>query len=155
MRNDSTDEDQKKIIEQFIQVQNNVAQVNLILKRYDLCLNAVENVFKFDRKNIKALFRQGKSLFELGQYDQCQLPLKTILQLDPNHSDKDQILKMISTAEQKLANYQQNEKEIYRRMFQSTPSTTTTTTTATTTTTNGSITNSSKAKTRRNLVLVR
>lgn len=151
MRNDSTDEDQKKIIEQFIQVQNNVAQVNLILKRYDLCLNAVENVLKFDRKNIKALFRQGKSLFELGQYDQCQIPLKTILQLDPNHSDKDQILKMISTAEQKLANYQQNEKEIYRRMFQSTPSPTS----SSSTTTNRSMTNSSKPKTRRNLVLVR
>jgi len=33
---------------------------------------------------------------------------------------------MISICENKLANYQKNEKEIYRRMFQSPPTTTTT-----------------------------
>ena len=151
MRHDSNDEERKRVVDQFIQVQNNVAQVNLTLKRYDLCLNAVENVLRVDPTNIKALFRQGKSLFELGQYDRCQTPLKTILQLDPNHSDRDQINKMIAFAEQKLANYKQNEKDIYRRMFQGSTSPTTTTTSATTTTTGAAAT----SKTPRKIVLVR
>ena len=151
LRHDSAEEDRQKIVDQYIQVQNNVAQVNLNLKRYDLCLNAVENVLRIDRTNIKALFRQGKSLFELGQYDRCQTPLKTILQLDSNHPDREQISKMISFAEQKLINYKQNEKDICRRMFQSNNASPTTTTS--TTTTNGPPATTSKAP--RKIVLVR
>jgi len=117
--------------DRYIQVENNVAQVNLHLNKYQDCLNAVENVLKHDPKNIKALFRKGKALFELGKYDQAIQPLKLIKQIQRGNSntssDQEKINEMIQTCESKMANYQKNEKEIYRRMFQ--PATTTTTTT--------------------------
>ena len=79
----------------------------------------MENVLKYESKNVKALFRQGKALFQLGKFDEVILPLKRILQIQSNHPDKEQIMQMIQSAEHKVALYQQNEKEIYRRMFQS------------------------------------
>jgi len=127
----SFDQNQKSIlIDRFIQVQNNVAQVNLLLNRYQACLNAVDNVLKYDSKNIKALFRQGKALFELGNYEQAIQSLKLFRQIQKGNSnvgpDNEKANEMISICENKLANYQKDEKEIYRRMFQ--PTTTTTTT---------------------------
>jgi FK506-binding protein 8 len=129
----SSDESQRSILnDRYIQVQNNVAQVNLHLNKYDACLTAVENVLKHDPKNVKALFRQGKALFELGTYDQAIQPFKLFTQIQRGNSsagsDKDKVIEMISICETKLANYQKNEKEICRRMFQPTTTTTTTTT---------------------------
>ena len=122
------DQNQKSIlIDRFIQVQNNLAQVYLLSNKYEDCLNSVDNVLKCDPKNIKALFRKGKALFELGKYDQALQPLKLFLQIQKGNSntsaDTDKANEMISVCENKLANYQKNEKEIYRRMFQ--PPTTT------------------------------
>jgi FK506-binding protein 8 len=118
---------QSILIDKFIQVQNNVAQVNLLLNRYQACLNAVENVLKYDPKNVKALFRQGKALFELGKYDQAIQPLKLFTQIQKGNSnigaDNEKANEMISICENKLAKYQKNEKEIYRRMFQQTTTT--------------------------------
>lgn len=125
----SYDQNQKTIlIDRFIQVQNNLAQVYLLLNKYEDCLNAVDNVLKYDSKNIKALFRKGKALFELGKYDQAIQSLKLFIQIQKRNSntpsiDNDKANEMISICENKLAKYQKNEKEIYRRMFQ--PTTTT------------------------------
>jgi len=121
----SFDQNQKSIlIDRFIQVQNNLAQVYLLLNKYEDCLNAVDNVLKCDSKNIKALFRKGKALFELGKYDQAIQSLKLFIQIQKTNSnttvDSEKANEMISICENKLANYQKNEKEIYRRMFQST-----------------------------------
>jgi tetratricopeptide (TPR) repeat protein len=121
----SFDQNQKKdFIDKFIQVENNLAQVYLLLNKYDDCLNAVDNVLKYDSRNIKALFRKGKALFELGKYDQAIQSLKLFIQIQKGYSqtsiDNDKANEMISICENKLANYQKNEKEIYRRMFQPT-----------------------------------
>jgi FK506-binding protein 8 len=128
----SCDENQRLILnDHYITVQNNVAQVNLHLDKYDACLHAVENVLKHDPKNVKALFRQGKALFKLGTYDKAIQPLKLLAQIQRGNStpdlEKDKVNEMISVCENKLANYQKNEKEIYRRMFQPPPPTTTST----------------------------
>jgi len=83
------------------------------------------------QKNVKALFRQGKALYELGKYDQAIQPLKVFTLIQKGNSnvgiDNDKANEIITICENKLANYQKNEKEIYRRMFQSPPPTTTTT----------------------------
>jgi FK506-binding protein 8 len=126
----SFDESQRSILnDRYIQVQNNIAQVNLFLNKYQPCLNAVENVLKYDPRNVKALFRQGKALFELGKYEQAIQSLKLFIQIQKENStvgiDNDKANEMISISENKLANYQKSEKEIYRRMFQSPPTTTT------------------------------
>jgi hypothetical protein len=75
--------------------------------------------------NIKALFRQAKALIDLGNYDHAIQPLKFLLQNSNNDIEKDKVKEMLNLCETKLAKYQQNEKEIYKRMFQSKPSTTT------------------------------
>ncbi|CAF3445624.1 unnamed protein product [Rotaria socialis] len=118
----SFDENQRLILnDRYIQVENNVAQVNLLLKNYDVCLNAVENVLKHDPNNVKALFRQGKAFFQLGLYDKAIPPLKLFMQIQKGNSnatvDKEKVTEMIQTCENKLAHYEKSEKEIYQRMF--------------------------------------
>jgi tetratricopeptide (TPR) repeat protein len=124
----SSDADKSLLISRYIQVQNNVAQVNLQLNQFELCLIAVENVLRHDKRNIKALFRQGKALFELGKYEQAVQPLKSFLQSQRHNAssqpDKDKVTEMIQICETKLANYQKSEKEICRRMFTAAGSTT-------------------------------
>ena len=116
------------VIDRFIQVQNNLAQVYLLLNQYEQCLDAVQHVFKHEPNNVKALFRQAKALFELGNYDQAVPPLKFLLQSPNGETDKEKVNEMMKICQSKLAKYQQNEKEIYRRMFQpvSTPTPTVT-----------------------------
>jgi len=110
------------LIDRYIQVENNLAQVYLLNNKYEECLNAVNNVLKYDSNNIKALFRQGKALIELGNYDHAIQPLKFLLQNQKNENiEREKIKEMLNLCETKLAKYQKNEKEIYRRMFQSKP----------------------------------
>jgi tetratricopeptide (TPR) repeat protein len=112
-------------------VQNNLAQVYLLLNQYEPCLDAVQHVFNHEPNNIKALFRQAKALFELGRYDQAVSPLKFLLQSPNGETDKEKVKEMLTICQSKLAKYQQNEKEIYRRMFQPVSTPTTTVTSAT------------------------
>jgi FK506-binding protein 8 len=107
--------------DRYIQVQNNLAQVYLLNNQYEQCLGAVNDVLKYDSKNIKALFRQAKALFELGNYDQAIQPLKLLLQNPSKDVEKDKVSEMLNICETKLAKYQKNEKEIYKRMFQPKP----------------------------------
>ncbi|CAM4818154.1 unnamed protein product [Rotaria magnacalcarata] len=115
--------------EQYIQVQNNLAQVHLLNNQFDQCLDAVNEVLKHDPKNIKASFRQAKALFELGNYDQTIPILKLLLQSQNNDVERDKINDMLNICKTKLEKYKKNEKEICRRMFSSPSSTTTTITT--------------------------
>ena len=120
--NGSSESDEKVLIDQYIQVENNLAQVNLHLNRYESCLSAVGNVLRHDPSNVKALFRQGKALFEMGKYDQALQPLKFLLELhreNPSlNCDRSKVNELIQICQSKLANYEKKEKEIYRRMFQ-------------------------------------
>ncbi len=124
---DEEDNQSSILIDRYIQVQNNLAQVYLLNNKYEECLNAVNNVLKYDSNNIKALFRQSKALIELGNYDHAIQPLKLLLQNPNKDIEKDKVRDMLNLCETKLAKYQKNEKEIYKRMFQSKPTTTTTT----------------------------
>jgi tetratricopeptide (TPR) repeat protein len=118
------DKQESVLIDRYIQVQNNLAQVYLLTNQYEQCLEAVNNVFRHEPKNIKALFRQARAIFELGNYDQALQPLKLLLQIQNADVDKEKVIEMLKVCETKLAQYQKNEKEIYRRMFK--PTTTTT-----------------------------
>ncbi|CAF1038675.1 unnamed protein product [Adineta steineri] len=106
-------------IDRYIQVQNNLAQVHLLNNQYQQCLEAVNDVLKHDPNNIKALFRQAKALFELGNYDEVIQALKLLLQNPSKDVEKDKVNEMLNICETKLAKYQKNEKEIYKRMFKS------------------------------------
>jgi tetratricopeptide (TPR) repeat protein len=109
------------LIDRYIQVENNLAQVYLLNNKYEECLNAVNNVLKYDSNNIKALFRQGKALIELGNYDHAIQPLKFLLQNQNQNIEREKVKEMLNFCETKLAKYQKTEKEIYKRMFQSKP----------------------------------
>jgi len=107
------------LIDRYIQVQNNLAQVYLLNNQYEQCLNAVNSVLKYDTNNIKGLFRQAKALIELGNYEQAIQSLKLLLQNPDKDIEKEKIKEMLNYCETKLAKYEKNEKEIYKRMFQS------------------------------------
>ena len=118
----SEDEDEAQssiIINRYIQVQNNLAQVYLLNNQYEQCLNAVDQVLKYDMNNIKALFRQAKARIDLGNYDHAIQSLKLLLQNSNPAVERDKVNEMLNFCETKLATYHKNEKEIYKRMFQS------------------------------------
>jgi hypothetical protein len=71
--------------------------------------------------NIKALFRQAKALIDLGNYDHAIQPLKLLLENSNPDIEKDKVREMLHFCQTKLAKYEKNEKEIYKRMFQSKP----------------------------------
>lgn len=106
------------LTDRYIQVQNNLAQVYLLNNQYEQCLNAVDDVLQHDSNNIKALFRQAKAFFELGNYDQAVQPLKLLLQNQSKDVEREKVKEMLNICETKLAKYHKNEKEIYKRMFQ-------------------------------------
>ena len=108
-----------RLVDGYIQVQNNLAQVHLLNNQYEQCLTAVDRVLQFDRNNIKALFRQAKALVELGNYEHAVGPLKVLLQNSDPGVERAKVKEMLNLCETKLAKYQKDEKEIYRRMFQS------------------------------------
>ena len=112
-----------RLVDGYIQVQNNLAQVHLLNNQFEQCLVAVDNVLKFDRTNIKGLYRQAKALIELGNYDHAIGPLKLLLQNSSPDVERTKVKEMLNFCETKLAKYQKNEKEIYQRMFQSKSST--------------------------------
>lgn len=91
----------------------------MLNNKYEECLNAIDNVLKYDPKNIKALFRQAKALIELGNYDHALQILKILIEKSSQDLDKDKVKEMIHFCQTKLTKYHQNEKEIYKRMFQS------------------------------------
>ena len=103
----------------YIQVENNRAQTFLSNEQYDQCLTSVENVLKHQPNNVKALFRQGKAFFQLGNYDQALKPLTILLKIDSDDVEKDKVNDMLKICQKKLAKYHQNQKEICQRMFQS------------------------------------
>ena len=115
----SSAEERSTLIDRYIQVENNVAQVNLHLTHFEACLTATENVLRYDPNNDKARLRQGKALFQLGRYDLALQALTKVQRVNP--SDQETIQQMISTCRTKIQSYQKNEKEIYRRMFQPPP----------------------------------
>lgn len=112
-------DDEQVLLDRYIHVQNNLAQVYLLNHQYDQCLETIEKVLKFQPKNIKALYRQAKALFQLGNYDQSVEPLKILLELDHPDIEKDKVRDMLKICQTKLAKYHQNQKEICQRMFQS------------------------------------
>lgn len=48
------------MLEDSIKVHNNMAAAQLKSEAYDAALNSVENVLRYQPKNVKALFRKGK-----------------------------------------------------------------------------------------------
>ena len=110
------------LTDQYIQVQNNLAQVHLLNDQYEQCLDAVNQVLRHDSTNVKALFRQAKALFALGNYDEAIEPLRTLMESENKEVEKEKVKKMLQICETKLARYKKNEKDICRRMFASTTS---------------------------------
>lgn len=123
----SFDQSDKSILtDQLNQVLNNLAQVYLLMNNNQSCLDAVNRVLQTDSKNIKALFRQGKALFQLGLYEQAIQSLKNYTKINTGTTNHQEAFEMISICEQKLANYKKDQKEMYQRMFQTQKQTTTT-----------------------------
>lgn len=48
------------MLEDSIKVHNNMAAAQLKSEAYDAALSSVENVLRYQPKNVKALFRKGK-----------------------------------------------------------------------------------------------
>lgn len=109
----------ENLVDRYVQIENNLAQVYLLTTQYDQCLETIDNVLKHDEKNVKGLFRRARALFQLGKYDEAIEPLKILLEIDDQDVEKSRIAEMLKICQKKLEKYRQNEKEIYQRMFKS------------------------------------
>ena len=117
---EEAEKDPQSLLDGYIQVKNNLGQVYLLTNQYDLCLETIGDVLRSQPKNVKALFRQAKALFQLGRYEETLQPLKVLWKIDTDEVEKDKVKDMLQVCQTKLDKYHKNEKEIYRRMFQPT-----------------------------------
>lgn len=114
---ENNENDKQTLIDLYIQVENNRAQIFLITKQFDQCLNSIENVFQHQPNNVKALFRKSKALFQMGNYEETIESLKKLLQNPSPEIDREKVNEMLKISQSKLAQYHQNQKEICQRMF--------------------------------------
>jgi len=125
---------------------NNCAACKISLKEYRIAKDICTSILEQDPRNIKALLRAGKASLELDEFEECNLCISTVLQIDPNNVVARNEMKRLRLAEKE---YNSKSKLMASKMAQklfsplvsrsagetssSTSSSTTTTTTTTAT----------------------
>lgn len=99
----------KKVLAQI-----NIAAVQLKLGEYRLAADAAALAVGLDAGNVKALFRRGSALLELGEWDQASKDLKKALELDPTNAAAAAALRTVG---QRLAAQRASDKQRYGGMF--------------------------------------
>lgn len=91
----------------------NAAACLLKLEAWEEAVSACGNVLKEEQDNVKALFRRGHALLELGQHREAALDLRRVLELDRENA---QAGRLLAKAKQAMKAEVANEKKIYSKM---------------------------------------
>ncbi|XP_053152538.1 peptidyl-prolyl cis-trans isomerase FKBP8-like [Hemicordylus capensis] len=116
---DFTPEEEAELLEVKIKCLNNLAASQLKLDHYEAALRSCSQVLEQQPDNIKALFRKGKVLAQLGEYSEAIPILKAALKLEPSNKT---IHAELSKLAKKHADQKSVETEMYRKMLGNTGS---------------------------------
>lgn len=89
----------------------NRAACNLALKNYGRCISDCQECLKRQPKNVKACYRAGSAMFELGKYDDAIKVLQFALQCDSKNGPVQKLLKKVQDTKQKIADAQRRKEE--------------------------------------------
>jgi tetratricopeptide (TPR) repeat protein len=79
-------EDEKQKAQQIKLVcYNNLAASKLKCQKWQKALEYATEAVKIDPNNVKALFRQGKALMELGEWEEAKKKFQSVLRIDPKN----------------------------------------------------------------------
>lgn len=71
----------------YVALNSNSAQAALRMKDWKRAAEAADNVLEVDPKHVKALFRKGKALLELREFDEAEQVLQQARNFDPSNED--------------------------------------------------------------------
>ncbi|XP_053742642.1 FKBP prolyl isomerase 16 [Synchiropus splendidus] len=79
----SMETEEEEVRDYRVKCFNNLATTQLKLEQYNDALQSSQNVLSLEPNNVKALFRTGKLLSDMGQYKEAMEVLKKALKLEP------------------------------------------------------------------------
>lgn len=94
---------------------NNLAACKISLKEFRVAKEICTSILEQDPRNIKALLRAGKASMELDEFEECELCLKTVMQIDPNNAVVMNEMKRLRQAERE---YKSKSREMASKMAQ-------------------------------------
>ncbi|NXG15481.1 FKBP8 isomerase, partial [Grallaria varia] len=111
---DFSPDEEAELLDVKVKCLNNLAASQLKLDHYKAALKSCNLVLEHQPGNIKALFRKGKVLAQLGEYREAIPILKAALKLEPSNKT---IHAELSKLVKKHADQRNVETEMYRKML--------------------------------------
>merc|ERR1711985_215242 len=71
----------------YVALHSNRAQAALRIKDWREAVDAADKVLEVDLKHVKAIFRKGKALVELREFDEAEETLQQAQRLEPSNQD--------------------------------------------------------------------
>ncbi|CAF0752275.1 unnamed protein product [Adineta steineri] len=112
--NYENEKDKAKAHELKLTTNSNMALCHLKLNEHAECIRACDAALELDSKNEKCLFRRGQSQIAMQRYDEAIKDFQQVLKLNPSNSAANQ---HIQTCREHLKAYQQQEKQLYTKIF--------------------------------------
>lgn len=97
----------------------NLALCYLKLNKLKECIVNCDQALEIDSKNVKAQFRKGLAYLQTNDYEKALKQFDIVLEIDPNNSEARSQKNACNAA---LRNYYQKQKDIFKNMFSSKPS---------------------------------
>merc|ERR1712213_189382 len=108
------EEEEEKIRAVEIPLKLNIAACHLASKNWDEAKKECENVIEVQESNSKALFRRGRALLGMNDFDGALKDLQKVRELQP---DDKGVLNEIARAKKAKLDMVQKEKKLYSKMF--------------------------------------
>ncbi|UJR28504.1 hypothetical protein I4U23_009742 [Adineta vaga] len=112
--NYESDSDKKKAHELKLTANSNMGLCHLKLNQHAECIRACDAALELDSKNEKCLFRRGQSQIAMNRYEEAIKDFQQVLKLNPSNTAANQ---HIQTCREHLKAYQQQEKQLYAKIF--------------------------------------
>jgi FK506-binding protein 4/5 len=93
----------------------NSAMCHLKSKQPREAISACDKALEIDAANVKALFRRGTALNDVGEWDQAIQDFTRALEIDASNKDAKDALARVVAAKQEYAS---KERKLYAKMFQ-------------------------------------
>lgn len=71
-------------------------------------------VLTLDKDNVKALYRRGQSILEMGEIDNALVDFQRVLELEPTNKAA---LNQVTLCKKKISDYNNKQKQVYSKMF--------------------------------------
>lgn len=104
----------QSLLDTRVKCYNNLAAAQLKIEAWDAAIKSSDQVLRVQPENVKALFRKGKCLANMGDYDAAILVLRRALKLEPGTKI---IQQELARLEKKSQEQTRSQKQMYQKML--------------------------------------